>query len=43
MRKLKKYSQFRKNYNFEMPPLVHKDDKIYFLDQLVEEDGKKIC
>ena len=38
---VKKYSEFRKNFKFNYLPLEKKDDKIYFNNELVEDEEKK--
>ena len=41
MKKVLDYSQFRQNYNFDMPALDEKDECIYFKGELVEDAEKK--
>ncbi|MBQ8425134.1 MAG: hypothetical protein IJX17_03820 [Clostridia bacterium] len=41
MTKREKYTEFRKNYKFEMPELKIIDDCIYFNDELVEDLEQK--
>ena len=38
---VKKFTQFRENYNFNMPPLVEKDNAIFFNGEVVEDAEKK--
>ena len=38
---VKKYSEFRKNFKFNYQPLEKKDDKIFFNNEVVEDEEKK--
>lgn len=41
MNKLKKYTDYRKSFNFICEPLKQKDDCIYFRNELIEDETKK--
>jgi len=41
MNKREKYTEFRKNYNFQMPELLIKDEYVYFNGELVEDPEQK--
>lgn len=40
-KQIKKYSDFRKNYNLNYKPLTESDGKIFFNGELVEDEEKK--
>ncbi|MBE5746469.1 MAG: hypothetical protein E7359_04220 [Clostridiales bacterium] len=41
MKKVKKFTEFRNNSNFNMPSLIEKDNCIYFSNEIVEDVEKK--
>lgn len=43
MKGYKDYSNFRKNYNFVMRELTKKEDGVYFGDEILIHDGKKVA
>ncbi|MBR2909698.1 MAG: hypothetical protein IKC11_05070 [Clostridia bacterium] len=40
-RKIKKYQNFRKNYEFEYKDIIEKDGNFYFNNELIEDQEKK--
>ena len=40
-KKVKKFTEFRNNYNFDYKPLEIKDNKIFYNNELVEDEEKK--
>ena len=43
MNLVKQYTKFREEYNFKCEPVTKDGEKIYFKNQLIEDENKKYC